>query len=71
LFGVGVRQDSHAANRWDIAGHPGGMTTAGVGGAITGRGADLLIIDDPVKSVEEAESDTTALEPGTGGEASP
>lgn len=58
LFGVGVRQDSHAANRWDIAGHPGGMTTAGVGGAITGRGADLLIIDDPVKSVEEAESDT-------------
>ncbi len=34
------------------------MVTAGVGGAITGRGADLLIIDDPVKSTEEAESDT-------------
>ena len=58
MFGVGVRQDSHAANRWDLADHAGGMTTAGVGGAITGRGADLLIIDDPVKSVEEAESDT-------------
>ena len=58
LFGVRVRQDSHAANRWDIADYAGGMTTAGVGGAITGRGADLLVIDDPVKSVEEAESDT-------------
>lgn len=58
LFGVCVRQDSHAANRWDLADHNGGMTTAGVGGAITGRGADLLIIDDPVKSVEEAESET-------------
>jgi predicted phage terminase large subunit-like protein len=58
LFGVRVREDSHAANRWDIADHGGGMTTAGVGGAITGRGADLLIIDDPVKSVEEAESET-------------
>lgn len=58
MFGVHVRQDSHAANRWDLADHNGGMTTAGVGGAITGRGADLLIIDDPVKSVEEAESET-------------
>ena len=58
MFGVRVRQDSHAANRWDLADHTGGMTTAGVGGAITGRGADLLIIDDPVKSVEEAESET-------------
>jgi predicted phage terminase large subunit-like protein len=58
MFGVHVRQDSHAANRWDLADHAGGMTTAGVGGAITGRGADLLIIDDPVKSVEEAESET-------------
>jgi predicted phage terminase large subunit-like protein len=58
LFGVAVRHDSKAADRWDIEGHTGGMTTAGVGGPITGKGADLLIIDDPVKNAEEAASPT-------------
>jgi hypothetical protein len=55
-FGVTVRPDSSAADRWGLTGHTGGMLTAGVGGSITGRGADLLIIDDPVKSIEDAES---------------
>jgi predicted phage terminase large subunit-like protein len=32
---------------------------AGVGGAITGKGAHILIIDDPVKNSQEAESETT------------
>jgi predicted phage terminase large subunit-like protein len=36
----------------------GGMTTAGVGGPITGKGADLLIIDDPIKNAEQANSRT-------------
>ena len=58
LFGVAVRSDSAAADRWDIAGRKGGMLAAGIGGSITGRGADLLIIDDPVKSVEDAMSET-------------
>lgn len=57
-FGVRVRQDSHAAYRWQLAGHEGEMVTAGVGGPITGRGADLLIIDDPVKNAEDALSPT-------------
>lgn len=54
LFGIRVRRDSSAADRWDLEGHQGGMVTAGIGGAITGRGADLLIIDDPVKDAEQA-----------------
>lgn len=58
VFGVRVVSDSRAANRWDIERHQGGMVTAGVGGPITGRGADVLIIDDPVKNAEEAESAT-------------
>lgn len=57
LFGVKVSKDSAAANRWDVDGHDGGMITAGVGGAITGRGGSL-IIDDPVKNYEEAHSET-------------
>ena len=35
----------------------GSYTAAGVGGGITGRGADCLIIDDPIKNAEDAESD--------------
>lgn len=53
---IRINDTSKAANRWDIAGHRGGMVTAGVGGPITGRGAHLLIIDDPVKNDEEASS---------------
>ena len=36
----------------------GGIRAAGVGAGVTGRGADLVIIDDPVKNREEAESHT-------------
>lgn len=58
LFGVQVSAQSAARDRWELQGHQGGMMTAGVGGAITGKGADLLIIDDPVKNAEEAQSKT-------------
>lgn len=55
---IRVRSDSSAANRWDIADHSGGMVTAGVRGPITGKGANCIIIDDPVKNAEEAASQT-------------
>jgi len=35
----------------------GGYVAAGVGGGITGKGAHVLVIDDPVKNREDAESD--------------
>lgn len=53
-----VDRASSARNRWDIYGHKGGMQTAGVGGPITGKGAKILIIDDPVKNAEQANSAT-------------
>ena len=43
---VSLRADSKAAGRWDVSGG-GEYFAVGVGGAMTGRGADLLIIDDP------------------------
>ena len=43
---VKLRQDSSAAGRWETD-KGGEYFAAGVGGAITGRGADLMIIDDP------------------------
>lgn len=35
---------------------PGSMTAVGVGGALTGRPADLIIIDDPIKDAKHADS---------------
>lgn len=55
---IKINESSKAADRWDIEGHRGGMKTAGVGGQITGRGAHLFIIDDPVKDAAEANSAT-------------
>ena len=56
LAGITVSGASHAANRWDIEGHRGGMWTAGARGPLTGKGAELIIIDDPVKNDQEANS---------------
>jgi len=58
IFGIELSKDSTAAHRWDIAGHKGGMVTSGIGGAITGKGAHVYIIDDPVKGPEQAHSKT-------------
>lgn len=57
VFGVSVRQDSHAADRWDIVGRRGGMQTAGAGGPLRGKGADLFIVDDPHKMLAELTSE--------------
>ena len=53
---VALAQDRKAASEWEtVAG--GGVRAVGVGGGITGMGGDLIVIDDPVKSREEAESE--------------
>ena len=56
IFKTTLQEDSKAAGRWETA-QGGEYFAAGVGGAITGRGADLLIIDDP-------HSEQDALSPG-------
>jgi predicted phage terminase large subunit-like protein len=52
-----VNKDKTAADDWQLT-TGGGMVCVGVGGSITGRGANLLVIDDPVKNEEEAMSPT-------------
>jgi predicted phage terminase large subunit-like protein len=78
LFGVQVRDDLRSASEWGLWGSSGGMVVSGVGGPMTGRGADLLIIDDPLKNSEQSQSEiirqshwdwwqstaSTRLEPG-------
>ena len=56
IFQTRLQEDSKAAGRWETA-QGGEYFAAGVGGAITGRGADLLIIDDP-HSEQDALSET-------------
>lgn len=53
---VPLSSDRTAVFDWETAAG-GGMRAVGVGGGITGQGGDLIIIDDPVKSREEANSD--------------
>jgi len=55
-FGVQVSRRSTSMSRWDIAGRSGGMLTVGVGGSPIGWGADLMVIDDPIKSYADAMS---------------
>ena len=57
IFKTRLQEDSQAAGRWETA-QGGEYFAAGVGGAITGRGADLLIIDDP-HSEQDALSPTS------------
>jgi predicted phage terminase large subunit-like protein len=53
--GCKLRQGEQSAER--IKTDEGGVANfVGVGGGLTGRGADLLVIDDPIKGVQEAES---------------
>lgn len=55
--GVLLAKDSKASDAWDVEGHEGGMDALGIGGAATGKGAHILIIDDPHKNRQEAESE--------------
>lgn len=50
-----LSSDRVAVEDWQTP-EGGGIRAAGVGAGVTGRGADLVIIDDPVKNREEAES---------------
>ena len=56
--GVALASDSKAANRWNTN-KGGAYVAAGVGGGITGKGADILLIDDPFKDREDADSEVT------------
>lgn len=51
---VTLTQPKRNSERFDIVGANGHYICAGVGGPITGKGADYAIIDDPIKNKEEA-----------------
>ena len=58
IFGAGVSPSLRSAGNWETE-KGGEFFAIGVGGAVTGRRADLAIIDDPIKGREEADSELT------------
>ncbi|MEH7480246.1 phage terminase large subunit [Neobacillus drentensis] len=59
IFGRTIKKGSSSATDWDIEGHRGGVISRGILSGVTGEGSDLMIIDDPIKTREEADSQVT------------
>jgi len=56
IFQTKLSDSIQTSDNWETS-EGGGMLASGVGGSVTGHGADVFIIDDPVKNHEEAESE--------------
>lgn len=57
VLDLSVSPNSAAAHEWELLGHEGGVYCVGITGSLTSRPVDLLIIDDPYKNGEQADSD--------------
>lgn len=55
-LGLTIAPDNGAKHEWELAGHRGGVLSVGIGAGLTGRPADLMVIDDPIKDRKEADS---------------
>lgn len=55
-LGLTIAKDNGSVSDWTLRGHVGGVLSVGIGAGLTGRPADLMIIDDPIKDRKEADS---------------
>ncbi|WP_239256674.1 phage terminase large subunit [Listeria ilorinensis] len=58
LFGLAISSISASVSNWGIENQLGELYSTSILGGATGRGSNLLIIDDPIKNRAEAESKT-------------
>lgn len=58
LFNLNISSETASVSEWGIQGHLGQLYSTSILGGATGRGANLIIIDDPIKNRAEAESKT-------------
>lgn len=56
LLGLAVNPNSSAAHEWEVDGHAGSVYCVGISGSLTSRPVDVLIIDDPYKNADQADS---------------
>ncbi|NLE25234.1 MAG: phage terminase large subunit [Clostridiaceae bacterium] len=57
LFGIEISKDKDSNNEFELSNGIGGMISRGIMSGITGNPAELIIIDDPIKNREEADSE--------------
>lgn len=55
-LGLRLAADNGAVGDWTLDGHDGGVLSVGIGSGLTGRPADLMVIDDPISNREQADS---------------
>lgn len=55
-IGLKLARGANKVSEWSVEGGEGGLVAAGLGATITGKPADLFIIDDPYKNMVEADS---------------
>lgn len=61
IFGKKLRRDRRSKGDWQLTGAAqgkGGMRAVGLNGSITGKGANIFIIDDPIRNRQDADSKT-------------
>jgi predicted phage terminase large subunit-like protein len=58
LFGVEINKAVDRSNEFELIGKQGRMISRGIMGGITSNPANLILIDDPIKNRQEADSDT-------------
>ena len=56
-MGVALSEECASIGEWETV-EGGGLMARGVGAGVTGNGFDLIIVDDPIKSRDEAESES-------------
>lgn len=54
---LAIADDNGSVSDWTLQGHEGGVLSVGIGAGVTGRPADMMIIDDPIKDRKEADSE--------------
>ena len=57
LFGVSIDKNKATSKEFQLAKHKGRMISRGIGSALTGYSGDLIVIDDPIKNRQEADSE--------------
>lgn len=57
IFDAKMEKDNKGSFKWALEGQYFNFIAAGRGGSVTGKGADMLIVDDPVKNAEVAMND--------------
>lgn len=55
-LGLQLSRTSASVSSWQVEGGKGGYKAVGLGSSITGKSADLMVIDDPYKNMQEADS---------------